>query len=139
MNCSIAQTLEIIGERWTLLILRDAFRGSVRFQDFLSIGMSRNVLTQRLKTLVNESIFEKHPIDGRASQYLLTSKGRDLLPILLSITHWGDQHMAHPKGLRSICVEKKTDQPIAPMSPYSTDGRALSLSEIVLKSGPGSA
>lgn len=139
MNCSIAQTLEIIGERWTLLILRDAFRGVRRFEDFLQTGMSRNVLTERLKNLVDQEIMEKRPIDGRSSEYLLTKKGLHLQPVLLSITHWGDKYMANPKGTRTIFVEKKTDRPIAPMSPYSADGRALKPTDIGIKAGPGSS
>ncbi len=138
MNCSIAQTLEIIGERWTLLILRDAFRGVRRFEDFLQTGMSRNVLTERLKNLVDQEIMDKQPIDGKSSEYLLTKKGLQLQPVLLSITHWGDKHMANPKGIRTIFVEKKTGKPIAPMSAYSNDGRALKPNEIAIKAGPGS-
>lgn len=139
MNCSIAQTLEIIGERWTLLILRDAFRGVRRFESFLQTGMSRNVLTERLKNLVEQEILEKKPIDGKSSEYLLTKKGLHLQPVLLSITHWGDKYMANPKGTRTIFIEKETGNPIAPMSPYSVDGRALKPTDIGVKAGPGSS
>ena len=138
MNCSIAQTLEVLGERWTLLIIRDAFRGVNRFEDFLHTGMSRNVLTERLKRLVEYDIFEKRAIDGKSSEYVLTKKGLQLQPILLSITHWGDKHMANPNGLRTIFVEKKTGKPIAAMSAYSVDGRPLKPTDIDLKPGPGS-
>lgn len=139
MNCSIAQTLEIIGERWTLLILRDAFRGVRQFEDFLQTGMSRNVLAERLKTLVDTGILDKRPLDGKSSEYLLTEKGLHLQPVLLSIAHWGDRYMANPKGARSIFVEKETGNPIAPMSPYSADGRALNPTDIGIKAGPGSS
>lgn len=139
MNCSIAQTLEIIGERWTLLILRDAFRGVNRFEEFLQTGMSRNVLTERLKRLVDQGILEKRAIDGKSSEYLLTRKGVHLQPIMLSITHWGDKYMANPKGARTIFFEKNTGKPIAPMSPHSVDGRALKPQDIGLKAGPGSS
>jgi len=139
MNCSIAQTLEIIGERWTLLILRDAFRGVSRFEDFVQTGMSRNVLTERLKNLVEHEILEKRPVDGKSSEYLLTVKGVHLQPVLLSITHWGDKYMANPKGTRTIFIERDTGKPIAPMSPYSADGRALKPTDIGIKAGPGSS
>lgn len=138
MNCSIAQTLEVLGERWTLLIIRDAFRGVNRFEDFLLTGMSRNVLTERLKRLVEYQIFDKRAIDGKSFEYVLTKKGLQLQPILLSITHWGDKHMGNPKGVRTIFLDKKTGKPIAPMAAYSTDGRPLKPTDIILKPGPGS-
>lgn len=139
MNCSIAQTLEVLGERWTLLIIRDAFRGVTRFEDFLHTGMSRNVLTERLKRLVEYEILDKRAIDGKSFDYTLTKKGVRLQPVLLSITHWGDKYMSNPKGLRTIFIERKTGKPIAPMSAYSADGRALKPGEVGLKPGPGSA
>ncbi|MEL0065039.1 MAG: helix-turn-helix domain-containing protein, partial [Gammaproteobacteria bacterium] len=102
MNCSVAQSLEILGERWTLLILRDAFLGTRKFEDFLGTGISRNVLAARLKRLLEEGILEKRPIDGKSSEYRLTLKGLDLQPVLLSLMHWGDQHLPHPAGDRLI-------------------------------------
>lgn len=137
MNCSVAQTLEVIGERWTLLILRDAFRGVRRFEEFLATGMSRNVLTERLKRLVDEEILAKRPIDGKSSEYVLTKKGTDLQPVLLAITHWGDKYKANPKGVRTVFIEKDTGKAIAPMAPYSADGRALKPTDIGIKAGPG--
>jgi len=137
MNCSLAQSLEILGERWTLLILRDAFFGIRRFEDFLKTGISRNVLASRLKRLVEEGILEKLPVDGKSSEYRLTNKGLDLQPVLLSMTHWGDKYLPHPDGTRIIFEEKATGEPIAPMSAYSADGRPLIAREIRGTAGPG--
>lgn len=136
MNCSVAQALEILGERWTLLILRDAFRGKRRFDDFLESGISRNILTTRLNQLVEHGILERQPPQGKVAEYLLTSKGKDIQPILLSLTHWGDKYVPHPKGKRLTFIDKKTGRPIAGMSAYSRDGRPLSPSDLSVKVGP---
>ncbi len=84
MNCSVAQSLEIIGEWWTLLILRDAFLGVRRFEDFVErLGISRNVLTNRLDTLVDAGVLERRPYDEARGRYdyVLTDKGRALWPV----------------------------------------------------------
>jgi DNA-binding HxlR family transcriptional regulator len=94
MNCSVAQSLEIIGEWWTLLILRDAFLGVTRFDDFATrLGISRNVLTARLDTLVVHGVLTRVPYDeGRGRyDYRLTDKGRALLPVLTALRQWGDE------------------------------------------------
>ena len=94
MNCSIAQTLEVIGEWWTLLILRDAFFGVRRFDDFVErLGISRNVLTNRLDTLVDAGVLERVPYDQGRNRYdyVLTDKGRALWPILVTMRQWGDE------------------------------------------------
>lgn len=136
-NCSVAQSLDILGERWTLLILRDVFLGVRRFDGFLKTGMSRNVLTQRLRRLIDEGILEKRPIDGKSAEYVLTEKGLDLQPVLLALMHWGDKHMPHPDGDRIIMKERATGKPIAPMSAYSEDGRPLSVYDVKATAGPG--
>jgi DNA-binding HxlR family transcriptional regulator len=94
MNCSIAQSLEIIGEWWTLLILRDSFLGIRRFDDFVErLGISRNILTTRLDKLVDAGILERRPYDtGRGRyDYLLTDKGRALWPVMTTLRQWGDE------------------------------------------------
>ncbi len=94
MNCSVAQTLEIIGEWWTLLILRDSFLGIRRFDDFVQrLGISRNVLADRLDTLVDAGVLERRPYDeGRGRyDYVLTDKGRALWPVLVTLRQWGDE------------------------------------------------
>ncbi|HEU4421874.1 MAG TPA: helix-turn-helix domain-containing protein [Pilimelia sp.] len=100
-ECSIARTLEIVGERWTFLIIRDALLGVSRFDTFLGgLGIARNVLADRLNTLVDNGIFERVPYQDRPlrHEYHLTAKGRDLTTIILSLMQWGDRHLAGDHG-----------------------------------------
>jgi DNA-binding HxlR family transcriptional regulator len=100
-NCSAARALEVVGERWSLLIVRDAiFGGTTRFADFQrSLGIARNILATRLDRFVEEGIMERRPYSERPAhhEYLLTGKGRDLQPIVLALTRWGDRWAA-PAG-----------------------------------------
>lgn len=140
MNCSLAQTLEVIGERWTLLILRDAFFGRKRFEEFQkSLGIARNILTSRLNRLVDEGILEKRPVDGGRHEYVLTSKGLDLQPVLLAMTHWGDRYKPNARGRRIVFVERATGEPVAPMAVRSADGRVLGPRDIKATPGPGAS
>jgi len=140
MNCSLAQALDIIGERWTLLILRDVFFGIKRFDQLqASLGIARNILTARLNRLVEEAILEKRPAEGARYEYRLTEKGQDLQTVLLSITHWGDRHKPNPNGPRLTFVEKETGAPIAPMAVRASDGRILGPRDIKAVRGPGMA
>ena len=93
--CSIARSLELIGERWKLLIVRDVFRGLRRFDEMQeSLGIARNVLANRLDRLVEEGIFEKRRYQEHPPrcEYFLTEKGIDLWPVLVSLIKWGDKH-----------------------------------------------
>lgn len=100
MPCSVAQCLEIIGEWWTMLIVRDAFLGVRRFDDFRErLGIARNVLTQRLAKLVEAGVLDKQLYQDHPPRYdyVLTEKGRDLWPVLTSLRQWGDRYAA-PNG-----------------------------------------
>ena len=97
LNCSVARTLEVVGERWTMLVLRDAFAGVRRFDDFQrDLGIARNVLQTRLSRLVDEGILERVPYQERPvrHEYRLTEKGLDLWPILIAMLAWGDKYAA---------------------------------------------
>ncbi|MFP5255322.1 MAG: winged helix-turn-helix transcriptional regulator [Acidimicrobiia bacterium] len=110
MQCSVAQSLEVIGEWWTLLILRDAFLGVTRFDDFASrLGIARNVLTNRLDTLVANDVLARVPYDEARGRYdyRLTPKGRALLPVLTAIRQWGDEWILG-EGNEPIVVEHTT-------------------------------
>jgi DNA-binding HxlR family transcriptional regulator len=94
MHCSVARTLEVIGDRWTLLILRDAFYGVRRFDDFhRDLGVARNILAARLAKLVEQEVLAKQQYEDHPAryEYRLTAKGRDLLPVLLTMMSWGDR------------------------------------------------
>jgi DNA-binding HxlR family transcriptional regulator len=107
-NCSIARALELVGERWTLLILRDAFLGIRRFDDFQrDLGIARNVLRDRLERLVEEGVLERRPYQERPlrHEYRLTEKGIDLWPVLVSLVHYGDRWYA-PDGPPRLIVHR---------------------------------
>ena len=106
-NCSLARTLAIVGEKWTMLILRESINGATRFQEFQAVlGCPRNLLASRLDTLVQQRIFERvayqEPRHRTRHRYVLTGKGAALLPGLIALTHWGDQYLADPDGPATI-------------------------------------
>jgi DNA-binding HxlR family transcriptional regulator len=100
-NCSIAKPLAFLGERWTVMVLRDLFLGRRRFDEFqASLGVATNVLSQRLATLTEEGIVERRRYSEHPErfEYVLTDKGRDLQPVLLALLAWGDKYTAGAKG-----------------------------------------
>jgi DNA-binding HxlR family transcriptional regulator len=112
-HCTIARTLEIVGERWTLLILRQSFYGVKRFDQLQSsLGIARNILAKRLQTLVGAGILERHRYQERPSryEYRLTEKGRDLYPVVLSLRAWGDKHALSHIGAPVTLVHKGCGQ-----------------------------
>jgi len=136
-NCSIARTLEIVGERWTLLIIRDVFLGLRRFDQLQeSLGVARNVLTDRLNRLVEEGILERVQYSQRPLrfEYRLTEKGRELNVALTALRQWGDAHLSKkpPRLLR-----RKVDRRpvVAALVPRSAD--VLRPDEVELVPGPG--
>jgi DNA-binding HxlR family transcriptional regulator len=97
MRCSVARTLDVIGEWWTMLIMRDAFKGVTRFEDFhRNLGIARTVLSARLDRLVEAGIFIRRAYSDHPprSEYVLTEKGRDLFPVLVTLMQWGDRWAA---------------------------------------------
>jgi DNA-binding HxlR family transcriptional regulator len=136
-NCSIARALEIVGERWTLLIVRDAFLGLRRFEQFQeSLGIARNVLTDRLNRLVDEGILERVRYSERPEryEYRLTQKGRDLHLALTGLRQWGDKHVSEkpPRVLRRKVDRKPV---VAALVPKGTP--VLRPGEVELVPGPG--
>jgi DNA-binding HxlR family transcriptional regulator len=100
-NCSIARALELVGERWTILVLREVFLGRRRFEQMQqALGVARNVLTARLERLVREGVLERVPYQERPlrHEYRLTDKGLDLWPIIVELLRWGDRYAAPPQG-----------------------------------------
>lgn len=131
MDCSVARTLDCIGEWWTMLIVRDmmVFGGSRRFEQLRDgLGISRNILTERLRSLAEIGIVEKVPIaDGaRRQQYQLTEKGWDLMPILVGLMQWGDRWRPDPENRDVEFLDSKNHQPIAQVAVTAADGRELS-------------
>jgi len=116
-DCSVAQALSIVGDRWTLLILRDAFMRVRRFEDFLeSTGAPRPVLSERLKTLVDNGVLEKQQYSERPDrfEYRLTEMGLDLWPVLISLLRWGDKWMPDKDGPPVIVSHKGCGHVVVP-------------------------
>jgi DNA-binding HxlR family transcriptional regulator len=136
-NCSIAAALEIVGERWTLLIIRDAVLGLRRFDEFReSLGIARNVLTDRLNKLVEQGIFEREPYGDRADRfdYRLTQKGLDLHVALVGLRQWGDRYLCEkPPTLARRKSDKK--RLVAALVPAGTATVPVQEAEFV--AGPG--
>ena len=140
MNCSIAQCLEVVGEWWSLLIVRDAFLGVSRFDDFQArLGISRNVLNQRLSHLVEEGVLERVPYQQRPTRwdYRLTDKGRDLWHVMTAMRQWGDRWAA-PDGAPVELVHKACGHVAEAVPTCSECGEALHARAMRAVPGPGS-
>jgi len=136
-NCSIARALEIVGERWTLLIIRDAFLGLRRFDQFRqSLGIARNVLTDRLNWLVDEGILERVRYGERPvrHEYQLTPKGRDLLLPLTAVQQWGDKYLS-PKPPTLLRRKSDGKQAVAALVAKGSD--VLRADQLELVPGAG--
>jgi DNA-binding HxlR family transcriptional regulator len=137
--CSAARALELVGERWSLLIIRDAlFAGATRFNDFLKLGIATNILQNRLDGFVDAGIMERRNYSQNTEhyEYLLTDKGRELAPAIVSLTEWGDRWAA-PNGppvvyVHSICLDVITQQ-----TTCASCGQVHNPTEIHIRPGPG--
>lgn len=139
MNCPIAKSLDLIGDWWTLLVLRNAFCGMRHFQDFQNhLGISSGTLTNRLQRLTEQKILERlpNPEDGRVYEYQLTEKGRQLFPLLLVLTEWGETWLPHPQGRRIRLVKRNSGKAIVGLRAIAEDGSLVDLEDIVALPGP---
>jgi DNA-binding HxlR family transcriptional regulator len=126
--CPVARSVDLIGDRWSLLIVRDAFDGVRRFGDFQrSLGVARNILSDRLRKLVDAGILETQDAsDGTAYQeYVLTGEGESLFPVVVALRQWGEQHLFERGERHSVLVDKRTGKPIPFMAPIARDGSTL--------------
>ncbi len=133
--CPIARSLDVIGDWWSLLIVRDALRGMRRFSEFhKNLGVSKNILTRRLKTLVEQGILELTPAsDGSAYQeYQLTEKGRGLFQVLVALGQWGQESLAAEGIQRMRLVDREHRQPVRKLEVRASDGRLLAPGETVM-------
>ncbi|HEX3693255.1 MAG TPA: helix-turn-helix domain-containing protein [Solirubrobacteraceae bacterium] len=138
-NCSIARTLELVGERWTILVLRDAFLGVRRFGEFQrKLGIARNVLSARLERLVGEGILEKVPYSERPPrhEYRLTTKGLDLWPIVIELLRWGDRYAA-PNGPPIVIRHKECGGELGERRICARCGSELTARDVRAEAGPG--
>lgn len=138
--CSIARTISVIGDRWTLLILRDCFLRIRRFEAFQEkLGITRPLLAERLQKLVQAGVLEKMPYQERPVryEYRLTQKGLDLYPVLMSIVHWGDAHMAGEAGRPLLHRHKGCGHLFDPVMTCSECGEPLDPRAVAVEPGPG--
>lgn len=133
-TCPVARSLNVIGDWWSLLIVRDALRGMTRFGEFQkSLGIAKNMLATRLKFLVDEGILQMQPAsDGSAWQaYVLTEKGRALQTVLVALSQWGNDHLYTAGEHGTILVDSQSRQPLQKLQLLAEDGRALQPEDIV--------
>jgi DNA-binding HxlR family transcriptional regulator len=137
--CPIARALDVIGDWWSLLIIRDALLGLRRFGEFQkSLGLAKNILTTRLRMLVDEGILTTVPAsDGSAYQeYVLTDKGRGVFPVLVALRQWSERFDARPDEIGTVLVDRQTGCPVEKLELHSRDGRLLNSTDITLKPRP---
>ncbi|HEO9146393.1 helix-turn-helix transcriptional regulator [Enterobacter ludwigii] len=135
-TCPVARSLDIIGDWWSLLIVRDALRGITRFGEFQkSLGIAKNMLTTRLKLLVDEGILTLQPAsDGSAWQeYVLTDKGRALQTVLVALSQWGNEFLFAEDEFGTVLVDTEQRKPLRKLALIADDGRELTPEEIVPK------
>jgi DNA-binding HxlR family transcriptional regulator len=137
MNCSIARSLEVVGEWWTPLVLRELFMGNRRFEEILrSLGISRNILTDRLGTLVEHGVvdrveYQKAPV---RHEYRLTEKGRDLFPVLVALQTWGDKWES-PNGPPLVLHHRDCDHAADPKLVCGSCGEQVHARNVIPRPG----
>ena len=139
MACPIARSLERVGEWWSILILRDAFYGLTRFDEFqTSLGIAPNILTRRLNALVEAGLLKRRRYSQRPPryEYILTERGRDFRPVMQAMLAWGNRHFA-PKGAPVVIVNEETGEVADPMLIDRVSGRPLSDPVFRIAAGPG--
>ena len=141
-ECPVARSLDAIGDWWSLLIIRDAFLGKRRFGEFQkSLGAAKNILTTRLRALVDDGILTTVPAsDGSAYQdYVLTPKGRGVFPVLVALRQWSEEFSDKPETISTLLVDRKTGRPVRKLELRAQDGRLLDGSDTTLKPNPAAA
>ncbi|MGP0059684.1 MAG: winged helix-turn-helix transcriptional regulator [Beijerinckiaceae bacterium] len=141
-TCSLARTVAVIGDRWTLLILRECFLRVRRFEEFQSkLGITRHLLAERLKKLVRFGVLRRIPYQTSPTrhEYILTQKGLDLYPIIMAIVHWGDIHMVDERGRPLLHEHKMCGRTFDPIMVCSECGEPLNARQVHTHAGPGAA
>ena len=138
MSCPIARSLERVGEWWSILILRDAFYGMTRFDEFQkSLEIAPNILTRRLTALVAEGLMERRQYLEKPPrfEYILTESGRAFKPIMIALMAWGNNHFA-PDGLSVVLTDIETGATVEPILVDSKNGKKITGKNYVLTAGP---
>jgi DNA-binding HxlR family transcriptional regulator len=138
-DCPVARALDSFGDWWSLLIIRDAFLGIRRFSEFQkNIGLAKNILTVRLRALVERGILKMVPAsDGSAYQeYVLTPKGRGVLPVLVALRQWSEEFSGERDGFATLMVDRDKGRPVKKLELRAADGRLLGDGETELRPNP---
>jgi DNA-binding HxlR family transcriptional regulator len=140
-RCSIARSLDVLGEKWTLLVIREAFFGATRFADFRArLGIAPDVLTARLETLVEGGVLARRPYrdegQRQREEYVLTEAGAELKTILAAFVAWGDVHRPSGFGPSTVYVDRDTEEPVR-IAFVTDDGRELAPEDVTVVKGPG--
>ncbi len=137
-NCPIAKVTQILGEPWTLLVIREAFLGTRQFGAFeRELGIARNILSDRLKKLVDHGLLKRQPStsDKRVVEYRLTEAGRELTPVLVGLTQWSKRWLCD-ETVPLRFVERRNGRTVPPVAVRNADGEALDPRDIAMVAGP---
>lgn len=141
-NCSIAQALEVLGDWWTLLIVREAFLGTRRFADFAAhLDISKNILSRRLSQLVEHGVLARVDagVHGPRYEYELTSMGKDLTVVMTALRQWADRWIFGPGNEPLLVCDRRTGRPIPRLALRGDDGERLRAQDIDVRPGPGAS
>jgi DNA-binding HxlR family transcriptional regulator len=139
-NCSIARSLEVVGDWWTLLVIREAFLGTRRFADFqMNLRIAKNILSARLKHLVRHGVLEQVDAGehGTRYEYQLTAMGKDLLTVMTALRQWGDQWIFGPGKEPLLVCDRRSGRPIPRLRVLDEEGLPLAGRDMVTRVGPG--
>ncbi|HXP02295.1 MAG TPA: helix-turn-helix domain-containing protein [Luteibacter sp.] len=140
--CAVARSLDLIGDWWTLLIVREALSGAKRFGEFQkNLGMAKNILSVRLRSMVDNGIMEMvTPEGGQAYyEYVLTEQGKALTPVLVALAQWGGDYLFDAKEKSSLLLDAKKRRPLRPLELRSQDGKLLGVDDIFVPPTPSGA
>jgi DNA-binding HxlR family transcriptional regulator len=139
-ECSMARAMDVVGDRWTILILREAYYGVTRFDEFeYYVGVAPNILSSRLKKLVDAGMMTRVPLSEHSGrfEYLLTERGRDFFPAYLALKKWGDDWLAEPEGPQVVFRERKAGRAIVYPKLLNANGKPLRLEDVEVIPGAG--
>jgi DNA-binding HxlR family transcriptional regulator len=139
-ECSMARAMEVVGDRWSILILREAYYGVKRFDEFeYYVGVAPNILSSRLKKFVDAGVMIRIPLPEHAGryEYVLTEKGRDFFPAYLALKKWGDDWLAEPEGPQVVFRDRAAGREIKYPKLLTAGGKPLRLEDVEVVAGAG--
>lgn len=139
MPCPVARSMAMLGERWAILLMREVYYGSTRFDEFEKhLGIAPNILSTRLKTLVEHGLLQKVPAPGGGARhvYQLTEMGRDFFPVYVSLKAWADRWMTDEKGAFTVLEDRRDGKEIVAGQLTRADGSTISVDDLRVRPGP---